>query len=169
MKRAVHQPSSFYGVESTELGQYRIDEHGPNKGFLSLAGGPEITAYCHAVMRDRLLTSGKVTYLPMTEYEADGRLRGLLSGKRTSVNIRCKLVDATYYTNSIPLTHTRAFKVDPPAQCVPPNDLSRLAANFFVIRFSGAARPAWMPASGCSRTALTHTGYAGSFQGISGS
>lgn len=126
----LHQPSSFYGVESMELGDDRIDQDGFNKGFLSLASGPEITAYCHAVMRNRLLPSGRVTFLPMTAYEPDGTLRGLLSGRRTAVTVRRKLIDATYYTNSIPLTHQRDFTTAPQIACVPPNDLPRLATSY---------------------------------------
>lgn len=125
----LHQPSTLYGVESTDLGSYRIDVEGPNKGFLSLAEGPEIVAYLHAVMRDRLLPSGRVRYLPFTRHEGDGNLCNLLSGRRDTVRVARKLVDASYYTNSIPLTHKRAFAVEPSVLCVPPNDLPRLAAG----------------------------------------
>ena len=31
----LHQPSTFYGVGSTELGDGRVDADGPNEGFLS--------------------------------------------------------------------------------------------------------------------------------------
>ena len=63
----LHQPSIFYGVESTPLGRDRVETSGPNKGFLELAEGPEILAYFHALMRDRLLASGQVRFLPLTE------------------------------------------------------------------------------------------------------
>ena len=37
-----HQPASFYGVNSTQLGHDRIDESGLNAGFYDLASGAEI-------------------------------------------------------------------------------------------------------------------------------
>ena len=40
----LHQPSSFYGVASTNLGSDRIDETGSNKGFYELASGAEVCA-----------------------------------------------------------------------------------------------------------------------------
>ena len=115
----LHQPSVFYGVGSTELAEYRIDPSGPNEGFLSLAEGPEITAYCHSIMRDRLLPTGRVSYRPLTEYEPDGMLCALLSGARERITVRKKLVNAAYYTNTIPLTHTRNFSCVPGVTCVP--------------------------------------------------
>src|SRR5262245_66069272 len=63
----LHQPSVFYGVESKELAQYRIDETGPNRGFLSLAEGPEILAYFHSLVRERFLASGRVQFLTLDE------------------------------------------------------------------------------------------------------
>jgi hypothetical protein len=124
----LHQPAIFYGVESKELAEYRIDESGPNKGFLSLAEGPEILTYFHNLMRDRLLPSGRVRFLPLCEVEADGSVRALLSRERHSIVVRKKTVDASYLTNSIPQTHTRKFSVAADVVCVPPNDLPRLAA-----------------------------------------
>lgn len=43
----LHQPSSFYGVQSRELSDFQIDESGPNKGFMTLADGPQIVHYLH--------------------------------------------------------------------------------------------------------------------------
>lgn len=124
---ALHQPSSFYGVESEPLGEDRIEHDGPNAGFMSLAEGPEILHYCHRLVRERLVASGRVRFLPMTEWVGGSDLRGLLSGDRFHVDVRRRLVDATYYTNSVPLTHRRAFRCDDGVVCVPPNDLPRLA------------------------------------------
>ena len=92
----LHQPSIFYGVESKELTEYRIDASGPNQGFLSLAEGPEILSYFHGLMRDRLLASGRVRFLPMCEIEADGSVRSLLSRERHAIVVRKKIVDASY-------------------------------------------------------------------------
>jgi len=138
----LHQPSVFYGVGSRDLTEYRIDEAGPNKGLLSLAEGPEITAYAHGVMRDRLLASGRVRFLPLTEYQPDGKLRNLLSGATESVTIRRKLVDASYFTNIIPLTHARNFTVEAELACIPPNHAPRLAPGFSHFTVLGGGKTA---------------------------
>jgi hypothetical protein len=136
----LHQPSIFYGVESKELAEYRIDESGPNKGFLSLAEGPEILTYFHGLMRDRLLPSGRVRFLPLCEVEADGSLRSLLSRERRTIVVRKKVVDASYLTNAIPQTHTRKFSVAADVACIPPNDLPRLAARHEHFTVLGAGK-----------------------------
>ena len=138
----LHQPSSFYGVESTELSEYRVDEFGPNKGLGSLATGVEIQAYVRDLFAKRFLPSGRVTYLPCTEYLPDGTLRGLLNDKRTTVTINKKLVDASWNTNSIPSTHNRAFEVASSVTCIPPNDLPRKALNFNNFTVLGAGKTA---------------------------
>ncbi len=135
----LHQPSLFYGVESKELSEYRIDQSGSNAGFLSLAAGSEVVSYFHALMRERLLPSGRVQFLPMCEVGADGSVRSLLSRQRIAITVRKKIVDAAYLTNSIPLTHTRRFNVAAGVTCVPPNDLPRVAAHHprFVVLGAG--------------------------------
>lgn len=125
----LHQPSPFYGVESRELSDFQIDTSGPNKGFLSLADGPQIVHYLHSLMRDRLLASGRVDFVPMSEVTDEGEIRSLLSGERTEVVIRRKIVDASYYTNQVPQTHVRKFAVAEGVACIPPNDLPRRAAD----------------------------------------
>ena len=47
-------------MESRELATQRIDQFGPNKGYMSLAEGSEVVHYFHSVMRERLLPSGLV-------------------------------------------------------------------------------------------------------------
>jgi cation diffusion facilitator CzcD-associated flavoprotein CzcO len=119
----LHQPSVFYGVESRELGGYRIDETGPNAGFLSLAEGPEILHYLHSLVRERFVRSGRVTFVPNCEVEPDGALHHLLSHQRQRVRVRRKTVNAAYLTNQIPKTHVRKFSVAEGVTCAPPNDL----------------------------------------------
>ena len=48
----LHQPSQFYGVNSKELSNGRLDEVGLNKGLLSLASGAEVRTYFEEVMQD---------------------------------------------------------------------------------------------------------------------
>ena len=57
----LHQPSSFYGVNSLELGSGRKDTVGVNQGLYELASGPEVSAYFDRVMNHRLLPSGRVS------------------------------------------------------------------------------------------------------------
>lgn len=108
---ALHQPSATYGVESVPLGHDRIDEGGPNKGFYELASGAEVLAYFQSVMRDHLLPTGRVQYFPNSEYLGDHRFRNIFSGEESSVTVRRKLVDTTYFATSVPSTHKRKFSV----------------------------------------------------------
>ena len=76
----LHQPAAGYGVASVPFGSDRLDTSGYNEGMQSLASGVEVASHFHGFMRDALLPSGRVRYLPMTEYLGDGECRSLLSG-----------------------------------------------------------------------------------------
>ncbi len=122
----LHQPSAFYGVNSTELGTGRKDTRGSNRGMLELASGPEICGYFDRVMNQRLLPSGRVDYHPMCNHLGDGQFESLLSGQRTQVTLRKKVVDATYYSPPVPSTHRPKFRVAEGVWLVPPNALPHL-------------------------------------------
>lgn len=125
----LHQPSGFYGVNSLPLGSGQVDAIGPNQGLLELASGAEINAYFDRVMHQRLLPSGRVRYLPMSEVATDAGgpvVQSLLSGERTRVQVRRKLVDATAMSPEVPATHTPRFAVAPGVRLVPPNALPGL-------------------------------------------
>ena len=122
----LHQPSAFYGVNSMELGTRRTDTVGLNKGLYELASGPEISGYYDRVMNHKLLPSGRVSYHPMCNYLGDGSFESILSGTRTQVSVRKKVVDATYGSPSVPSTHTPRFEVAPGVRLVPPNALPAL-------------------------------------------
>src|SRR5215470_11034209 len=83
----LHQPSAYYGVNSRDLGCNTIDHNGLNAGYYELASGAEVCAYFDAVMRQHLLPTGRVTYLPMSEYLGDGRVR-TLGGDEIGVSAR---------------------------------------------------------------------------------
>ncbi len=125
----LHQPSAFYGVNSMPLGSGLKDTHGLNAGLYELASGPEVCGYFDAVMRQRLLASGRVDYHPMTDYRGEGRLVSLLSGEETRVEVRRKTVDATWFGTSVPSTHKPAFTVAEGVRLVPPNALPHLAQS----------------------------------------
>jgi NAD(P)-binding Rossmann-like domain len=122
----LHQPSAFYGVNSMELGSGRKDTRGLNEGLYELATGPEINGYFERVMNQRLLESGRVSYHPSCNHLGAGTFESLLSGQRTQVNIRRKLVDATYYSPPVPSTHAPRFEVAAGVHRVPPNALPDL-------------------------------------------
>lgn len=122
----LHQPSAYYGVNSTELGSRRKDESGPNSGMYELAGGPEINTYYDKLMQHRFLPSGRVSYHPMSNYLGDGRIVSLLSGDEAQVTVRKKTVDATYISPSIPSTHTPNFTVADDVRLIAPNALPQL-------------------------------------------
>lgn len=123
---ALHQPSAYYGVNSTELGSGRKDDSGPNSGMYELAAGPEITAYFDKVMQHKLLPSGRVSYHPMSDYLGNGRFVSLLSGAQTQVTVRKKTVDATWFSPSVPSTHTPSFTTADGVRVIPPNGLPQL-------------------------------------------
>jgi hypothetical protein len=141
---ALHQPSAFYGVANVPLGSNRVDRGGLNDGFLELASGAEVSAYFQRVMRERLLASGRVRYFPLAELQpgSGGRhvFRSLLSAGRTTVHVRRRWVDGTYYGTSVPSTHRPAFRVADGARLVTPNELpqlwkqaERLPAHFVIL------------------------------------
>ncbi|WP_379554067.1 NAD(P)-binding protein [Qipengyuania sp. DGS5-3] len=126
----LHQPSSTYGVNSAELCSNRVDTHGHNKGMYPLAKHAEILAYYERLMNEHFLPSGRVEYLPLSEYVAgdDGAhsVRSIMSGEETTVSIRRKLVDGTYFQTSVPSTHKPAFEIGDGTRFTIPGDLPGL-------------------------------------------
>ena len=127
----LHQPSAFYGVNSMPLGANSIDTTGANQGLYELASGPEISGYYDKVMNQKLLPSGRVSYFPMSNHlGADDAgvhtFESILSGEQTQVNVRKRLVDANYYSPTVPSTHTPKFKVADGVKLIAPNALTQL-------------------------------------------
>lgn len=127
----LHQPSAFYGVNSMPLGANHIDTAGANQGMYELASGPEISGYYDKVMSQKLLPSGRVSYFPTSNYlGADDAgvhtFESILSGEKTQVTVRKKLVDANYYSPTVPSTHTPKFTVAEGVRLIAPNALTQL-------------------------------------------
>jgi len=136
----LHQTSTCYGVNSTELGGYSVDEVGLNKGCYELASGSEVVAYFDTVMRKRFLPSGRVTYLQMCEYnKADDTAVSRVSGERYEFRAKKKFVDATYLNVTVPSQREPDFEVREGARAVAVNLLPKVAAEHenFVIVGSG--------------------------------
>lgn len=140
----LHQPAASYGVASRELAAWTKESCGINQGMLSLASQPEILAHFEAVMRDRFLPSGRVDWLPNTDYlGADGpvhRLRSLVTGDVRELRVTRKRVDATLAKTEIPSTHTPRFAVADGVRCVPPNALPRMGRAFAHYTIIGSGK-----------------------------
>jgi NAD(P)-binding Rossmann-like domain len=123
----LHQPSTYYGVESRPLGYDRIDEDGPNAGFYERASGAEICDYYARVLDENLLPTGRVRFFGMSDHRGENgdghRVVSLLDGSETVVKPRRRLVDATYVQSEIPSRHAPGFRVEEGVALVPPNDL----------------------------------------------
>jgi hypothetical protein len=119
----LHGAPSLYGVNSRPFGDGPRDRTGLNAGHEPLPSGAEICAYYDETMRQRLLPSGRVTYLPMCDHADDGTVVSRVSGGRFSVSARKALVDGTYSDTKLPSTDPPAFDVAPYATCIAPNAL----------------------------------------------
>ncbi len=137
----LHQPSGFYGVNSRTLGTGAKDEVGHNRGMFELASGQEVLSHFDLTMQQRLLPSGRVQWFPMSEVDAGGSIRSLLSGERTAIRAR-KTVDATHSQMKIPSVNPPAYAVDAGVACVPPNDLPRRSAGHDQYVVVGAGKTA---------------------------
>lgn len=156
----LHAPSALYGVNSLPLGSGNLDRAGPNAGLQELASGAEICAYFDQVMCQRLLPSGRVTWLPLSDYGAGGEVTSRITGTRHRVRARRRIVDATLADTRVPATHPPDFLVSPGVRLVTPDALPRLgrvAGGFTVI---GAGKTAmdtavWLLDQGVDPAAIT--------------
>lgn len=136
----LHQTSTCYGVNSTEMGGHSIDQVGLNKGCYELASGSEVVAYFDTVMRKRFLPSGRVQYFPMCEYnKADDTAVSLTCGEKYEFRAKKKFVDATYLNVTVPSQRDPDFEVKDGVRAVAVNELPKIvqANRNFVIVGSG--------------------------------
>ncbi len=155
----LHSPSSNYGVNSMPLGDGAIDTAGFNTGLGELASGADIRAYYDKLMRERLLPSGRVTFLPLHDFQ-NGLAVSVRSGEAIPVRARRKLVDATFTDTRLPSTHAPNFRVADDVRLLSPNELAagEIGAGPYVL--IGAGKTAldtafWMLQSGVSPDAIT--------------
>lgn len=123
----LHQPSMFYGVPSTPLGEDHRDTSGGNEGLFELAPKGELLTYYERLLQRRFLASGRVSYRSRHEYLGEGRIRSLVTGGETEVEA-AHLVDATYMNVTVPSMRPPAYAVDPAATVIAPNQLPLLDA-----------------------------------------
>ncbi len=134
----LHQPSSFYGVNSRKLGSDRIDTIGWNKGMYELAGKGEICAYYDNLMHE-FVSSGRVQYLPMCEYREDGKIASLVSDTSHNINAD-RIVDATFMNVQVPAMGDPSYEVSESVECVPPNGLVGLRGEWKNYVIVGAGK-----------------------------
>jgi hypothetical protein len=156
----LHSPGFTYGVNGLPLGTTRVETEGLNRGHFDLSTGSEIGAYFRQVMNERLLPSGRVTYLPLSDY-AEGVATHRVSGARTRLSARLKVVEAGRLATELPVTHPPRFAVAPSVALIPPNELSRRVssdvAGYVVIGAGKTAMDAaaWLLAQGLDPARIT--------------
>ncbi|KGN33718.1 FAD-dependent pyridine nucleotide-disulfide oxidoreductase [Knoellia sinensis KCTC 19936] len=133
----LHQASAFYGVASTLLGGGRLQSDGPEAGLAERASAPEVCAYYDRVLRERLQSSGQVSFMPACDYRGEGRFVSLLSGREYVV--RGRVVNAHHLSPTIPARTEPPFRVGDGVRVVAVNELASLgeAASQYVIVGAG--------------------------------
>ena len=126
----LHQPAAFYGVNSAPLGQ----------GGAHLASRAEILAYFNCLM-DRFVESGRVTFLPMTDYQGNGRVVSTMDSEHAvEVNASKRIVDGSYMNVEVPSTHPPRYAVDEGVPLVPPNGLVKIKTPWQKYVIIGAGK-----------------------------
>ncbi len=138
----LHQASVFYGVASTVLGTGAVQEEGPESGLQERARRSEIQTYYDDLLHRRFVGSGRVTFLGGSSYHSDGTshlVTSGVSGETVGVNVRRRVVDATYLSPTIPATTPAPFGVADGVRVVAINELASLvdAPSSYVIVGSG--------------------------------
>ena len=152
----LHQASVFYGVASTVLGSGAVQLSGPEAGLQERASQSEVEAYFDDVLHRRFLGSGRVTFLGESDYHAEGSshfVTSHVSGDAVQVNVRRRVVDATYLSPTIPATTPAPFNVADDVHVVPVNALATLTAapRSYVVVGSGKTATdgiVWLLANG---------------------
>jgi hypothetical protein len=154
----LHQSSTFYGVASTLLGGGRIQTEGPEAGLHERADQPTIVAYYDEVLA-RLVATGRVVFLPHSEYDGARGVVSLETGARIAVPPHCRVVDAHYLAPQIPSESPPRFAVDG-ARVVPVNDLPAVEdepGRYVVVGSGKTATDAvvWLLGRGVGPDAMT--------------
>ncbi|MFW0794961.1 NAD(P)-binding protein [Gordonia sp. CPCC 205515] len=154
----LHQASQFYGVASTVLGTGAVQQSGPEQGLSERARQPEIESYFDDVLRRRFVGSGRVTFLGASNHHVDGDeqlVTSRVSGETVRIDVRRRVVDATYLSPTIPATTPPPFPVADDVRVVAVNelaDLSEVPQTFVIVGAGKTATDAivWLLANGVS-------------------
>jgi hypothetical protein len=120
------------------LGNDRIDTIGWNKGLYELAGKGEICAYYDNIMHG-FVSSGRVQFFPMCEYQGDGKIRSLVSDASYTINAD-KIVDATFMNVQFPAMGAPSYEVAEGVECVAPDALVGLRGQWQNYMIVGAGK-----------------------------
>ena len=106
-----------------------------------------------------MLPTGRVQFIPMSEYRATGEVVSLVSGTARPVKAG-KIVDATLDSPAIPATHAPSYAVTLGMICAPINDLPKLARAGRRIVIIGAGKTGmdaclWLLANGAEPDTIT--------------
>ncbi|MCS5637810.1 MAG: FAD/NAD(P)-binding protein [Myxococcota bacterium] len=116
----LHQPAAFYGVNSENLGP----------GGAALVSGTEVLAYYERVM-EKIQGTGRLRFFPLCVSDGENRFRSLVeAGREYEVEVRRKIVDATYMHVEVPSIRPPLYGVDDGVSVVPPNALHSLDEPF---------------------------------------
>lgn len=141
----LHTPSAYYGVNSLQLGEDRVDEVGENAGYYERATGGEVRDY-FAEVAERLTETGRVRFFMRHEHlgraSSGERVRNLGTGDIHDIVVRRKVADARYLEASIPATHAPEFDVAPSARVVPVSDLPGVARAGTLYTVLGSGKTA---------------------------
>lgn len=128
----LHQPASFYGVNSEPLETSSGD----------LSSKQEILSYYSRVL-SRMEKAGRVRFFGMTEHTGNGHMRSIFDPhKKVKFEIKKRLVDSTYMKVEVPSTTPPKFEVSNNVRLVPPNHLFSLSISFERYNIIGAGKTA---------------------------
>jgi len=152
----LHQASLFYGVASTVLGTGAVQPSGPEVGLQERAHRSEIEAYYDDILHRRFVGSGRVTFLGESDHQSVGtshRVTSRVSGPTIEVDVRRRVVDATYLSPAIPATTLPPFGVADGVPVIAINDLPTVAEAWRTFVIVGAGKTAtdgiiWLLANG---------------------
>jgi hypothetical protein len=138
------------------LGTGAVQQQGPEAGLQERARRSEIQSYYDEILHRRFVGSGRVTFLGGSEHRTDGRshlVTSRVSGETTAVEVRGRVVDATYLAPTIPATTPPPFGVADGVDVIAVNELAGLvdAPRHFVIVGSGKTATdgiVWLLANG---------------------
>lgn len=155
----LHQPSMYYGVNSMPLGGDAVETDGREAGLYERSSGAEIRAYYDRVMSRRLLPSGRVRFFPQCDFVGERRFVSRLSGDTFDVEVRRRVVDASYLSPSIPASTPPPFEVGAGASCIPVGrlaDVAELPDRFVVVGAGKTAMDAcvWLIENGVDPDAI---------------
>lgn len=135
----LHQPSSYYGVCSRQLGTDALDPSPLNTGMTERASAAELLAYYERLMQEYVAT-GRVIYLPRTEHIGGGVVRYLMTDMQVTVEVATKIVDSTYLGTAVPSTHPPHYEIADEARVVTPNVLARVDDRYGSYTVVGAGK-----------------------------